>query len=296
VRERWALAAFQLAILALAAPPHAAAQPLFRLLPGDKDVAGWTRGGQPRLYEHTKLWEYIDGGADVYIDYGFQRVATADLAQGKRSITVDVYEFATLEGAFGMYARERAPAYHYIAMGAEGYQEGTALNFYQGRYYVKLTGFASDQATASGLQAAARFVSGRIGGPKAGPAQLALFPPAGRTKHAETYERSAFLGRAELRESWVARFAAGGRKYTLFFAAAASPSAAVSRLRALRPALSSAGSHDKLFAGLGTELLTGRHREAGDLALVVRGNYIVGLYPATEATKPALVAFLKKFK
>lgn len=288
--------AFATILLLLLCAHAAGAQALYRLLPGSKDIPGWTRKGEPRLYEHTKLWEYIDGGADVYIDFGFQRVATVELAQDKRSIVVDAFEMSNLEGAFGLYARERAPSYHFISMGAEGYQESTALNFYQGRYYIKLTGYTSDQGTKTGLQAVARFVSSKIGGPKAGPQQLALLPSDGREKHTESYEIASWLGRAELRGSWVGRYTSKGKKYTLFFAAAASPSAAVSRLRALRSALNSVGAHDKLFAGIGKELLTGKQRDAGDIVLVVKGNTIVGLYPASEATKPALVSFLKKLK
>ena len=62
------------------------------LLPSDNAVKGWKQSTAPKIYKDSQLWEYINGGADVYLDYGFQRVATVDLSSGKRTVVVDIYE------------------------------------------------------------------------------------------------------------------------------------------------------------------------------------------------------------
>jgi hypothetical protein len=64
----------------LAAPlPRTAA-----LLPDDNVVPGWTRGAETRFFNPDNLFEYIDGAADGYVNYGFQEVVTAEYNNPQR--------------------------------------------------------------------------------------------------------------------------------------------------------------------------------------------------------------------
>lgn len=266
-------------------------------LPRDNVVKGWTRKGEARLFASTKLWEYIDGGADVYIDFGFLRVATVELKNETRNIVADIYEFRTPEGAFGMYARERAPTYAYSAFGAEGYHEGVALNFYQAKYYVKLTAFSDDQQTRLAMPKLARAISRSIGSAGAKPAMLALLPERNREKHTESFEAKSWLGSTALRDAWTARYTVGGKRCTYFFCDAGSSPAARTRFQTLRSVLTSPGSSDKRYDALGDGILTGRHKEAGEILFVLKGKYVCGIYPAKdEAVKNFLENAISRLK
>src|SRR4051794_27389697 len=89
---------------------HSARQPIQRLvsapLPGHT-----TAVGQPSLYKPDNLYEYIDGGADVYLLYDFQQLLHQELKDGGAELTADIYEMRTPEDAFGIYAAERSPSY-----------------------------------------------------------------------------------------------------------------------------------------------------------------------------------------
>ncbi|MBI5646361.1 MAG: hypothetical protein HY962_05465 [Ignavibacteriae bacterium] len=272
---------------------HAQPSGNFRLLPKDNEVKGWTRKGEPRSFKAEKLWEYINGGADVYIDYGFKEVVTVDLAAGDKSMVIDVYEFADFEGAFGLYARERAPSYKFISIGAGGYQEGVSLNFYQAKNYIKISAFSDDQDTRTAMKKAADIVSRNIGTFKKAPTLLAYFLPGGLVKNSETFEKKNYLGRNELRDTYTAQYTVKGKSLTAFFSQADTPASAETRLKGLRPALSQPGSKDKAYAGLGTSVLTGKHREAKDVVLLVKGRILLGVYPATDAS--LVKGFLKDF-
>ncbi|MBL0176638.1 MAG: hypothetical protein IPP94_15465 [Ignavibacteria bacterium] len=289
---------FPVLFLLLAPRVFAAGPDALRLLPKSGEHKGWMHKGAPRVFEHDKLWEYINGGADVYLDFGFQRVVTVDLENGKRSMTVDLYEMKTLEGAFGIYARERAPTYAFQSIGAQGYLEGVALNFYQANYYAKITAFSDDQETRAAMQKIAGIVSQKIGIVKKAPSLLGFFPAFGLQKHSETFEMKSYLDRTELRGAYTAKYTVKGKSFTAFFATADNNTSALSRLRALKAALSQPVSKNKDYAGLGDEVLTGRHREAKDIVLIAKGRYIVGLFPATDAkvAKEFLKGFLSRIE
>ena len=276
----------------------APAQDMMRLLPGNHEVKGWTRKAEPKTYEHSQLWEYIDGGADVYLDFGFQKVITEELVNGKLNIVIDIYDMKTLEGAFGMYARERAPTYTFGRYGTEGYQEGSALNFVQEQYYVKLTGYADDQATKNSLMKLAEKIARKIGGQRKPPAVFAMFPWQGKEKHTESYEVKSYLGKVDLRDTYDVKYDWKGTTYTAFITVAPSPATAINRLKAFQAALTKRGSMDKTFKGMSKNILTGTHKDVKDIVLLVKGKFIVGVYPVTNQSvaKEFLTELLKNVK
>src|ERR1700761_9066461 len=98
----------------------------------------------PRFYSPQNLYEYMDGGADIFLLYGVRSLLHLDLRSRSADITVDIFDMGTADTAFGMYAAERSPDEPYISIGAEGYANKGALNFFQDRFYVKLQGFGED--------------------------------------------------------------------------------------------------------------------------------------------------------
>lgn len=270
------------------ASPAADLKPLF---PKSGEMSGWKYKGDVRVFANNKLWEYIDGGADVYLDYGFIQVATIEFVNDKRSFVADIYEFKSTEGAFGMYARERAPTYHFIKIGGEGYHEGISLNFYQAKYYVKLSAFSDDKPTSSALLACAEIVSKRIGGKDITPAGLALLPAGQRVAHSESFEMKSYLNRTELRQSFSARYNLGGKQFTAFVCATESQTNAQARLKGLTSAFTPSAKHDKALQGIGDAFASGVHREVKEIVVVQKGKYLFGVHSFGDAA--SAIQFLK---
>jgi hypothetical protein len=82
---------------------------------------------------------------------GVRSLLHLDLRSKSADIAVDIFDMGTADTAFVMYADERSPDEPYISIGAEGYSNKGALNFFQDRFYVKLQGFRRrrGQGTAS---------------------------------------------------------------------------------------------------------------------------------------------------
>lgn len=72
----------------------------------DNDVAGISVK-TTRIYDSTSLWDYIDGGADLYLEYGFHRVIIQELTSGKSDFLLEIFEMNTPLAAFGVYSVSR---------------------------------------------------------------------------------------------------------------------------------------------------------------------------------------------
>jgi len=74
------------------------------LAPTADDLDGWTPVGDPEQYEGLDLYELINGGAEVYHEYGFRRVLAQEYGDGaNRYIAVEIYEMESAAAAFGIY-------------------------------------------------------------------------------------------------------------------------------------------------------------------------------------------------
>jgi hypothetical protein len=192
-----------------------------------------------RFYS-SDMYEYMDGGADIYHVYGVVALAHQELKQGQSEITADIFDMGNPLNAFGIYAAERAPDYHFVAVGAEGYREEGTLNFLQGRYYVKLSG-------SGGLDKLAAAISQKIGGGRSMPGLLDLLPPENRVARSEKYLVQAPEGHEFLAPALSAEYLVGGKKATLLISVAANAAEANDRLERLKKHYARMGKSSDVF-------------------------------------------------
>ena len=192
---------------------------LVALLPGQEKVPGWRQSGEARYFIPDNLWEYINGGAEGYMVYGFQGVATADYENEQAGLqaVVDIYMMANELCGFGIYAAERSYKAHYIDIGAQGYLSANALHFYQGPYYVKLTCFQEGEQVGGQLKALAEPITAGLGGEAAVPAELEIFPQQGLVANSERYQARDVLGQSDLKNGFTAEYLLEGKEFKLFF-------------------------------------------------------------------------------
>jgi len=177
---------------------------LLRLLPGEKDLTAWRQTFVPRFFGRENLFEYINGAADLYLQYGFRRVLTTDYAVGpdSSSVTLEIYSMKSPLHAFAIFAAERSPEEVAVEVGVEGYRSANVLNFYQGACYVKMTSFALEKDLGAVLEEMGRFLASRIGGEDAPPAMFTLFPLQDRLQASDRYVPGDFLSQSYFREGY----------------------------------------------------------------------------------------------
>jgi hypothetical protein len=233
----------------------------------------------PSFYSPEGLYQYIDGGADIYLLYGFKNLQHQDFKSGGAELTVDIYEMDKTEDAFGIYAAERSPGYKFISIGAEGYRDRGILNFLQDHYYVKLSGSG---ANADGLlDQFARLLSGRIGGTRTLPALLEKLPREHQVPHSEQYMRKDPLGHAFLAPAYVVAYAQGKQESKLVVSVANNAQEAKSRSEQLAKHFKESGECASA-PELGEGGIRASNSYEGRLIARRQGRYVIALLNPAE--------------
>jgi hypothetical protein len=101
-------------------------------------VLDWKSSGKDMVYDRTTLFDYLDGGAEVYLAFGYKEVLVRKFADATRNeINLDIYDMGTSAEAFGLFSCDRQDPEAGIGQESE-YGLGL-LRFFQGRYFVSIT-------------------------------------------------------------------------------------------------------------------------------------------------------------
>jgi hypothetical protein len=99
------------------------------------ETVGWAWDGKETKYDSKTLYSYMNGAAELYLAYGFQGLRVRRFEKSSQpSITVELYEMASSEDAYGLFSYERQDEAAGIGQGSE--YGGGLLRFWKGRYIV----------------------------------------------------------------------------------------------------------------------------------------------------------------
>jgi hypothetical protein len=243
------------------APPAPPAAPMVFEGPGEKlvrELDGWKISAAPRAFGPDNLFDLIDGGAEVYVQFGLVKMVTAEYRDAGRpgiSVTAEVYDMGTPRGAFGRAARflegkvDPSGAGKGLpeAFANRGQIGGGDLVVWQDEYLVHLTLLDErSEATSEGIEAAgaellpklAGAILEKIGGDTALPEVLAKFPAQKRVPRSETWQPGRLLDIEGLGAGYTVRYADGPRAWIAFATEElASPEAADAAWKAVKSSL-----------------------------------------------------------
>lgn len=146
--------------------------------PAEGEVGEWRPIGTPQQAVGEDLFLLIDGGAEIYHEYGFYRALFITYQNpGGRKVNLELFEMADDDAAFGIYSFKTAAGGERIRLGDEALLEDYYLNMWQARFLVTLTGFDSEDDTIKGLTTLAGAVAAKIKVHGQRPELVALLPP-----------------------------------------------------------------------------------------------------------------------
>lgn len=127
------------------------------LLPASGAVAGWERSGEMGVYVPEDLFDYMDGQAELFFVYRFEKLATQEYTRdGEGPLIVEVYQVASPADAYGLFSFYAGG--ESLDLGAGGAVEpGRLVSFWQGRFYARV--FAYGEAEQESLSALAHQVA-----------------------------------------------------------------------------------------------------------------------------------------
>ena len=101
------------------------------------EAGGWRWDGKETKYNSRTLFDYMDGAAELYLAYGFQNLTVHRFEKSNQpAVTVELYEMASSEDAYGVFSFERQDEAIGIGQGSEF--GGGLLRFWKGKYFVSI--------------------------------------------------------------------------------------------------------------------------------------------------------------
>lgn len=133
------------------------------ILPGAAETRPWVPDGPAQVAEGQDLFALINGGAELFLRYGFERAAVQsyDLGGG-RHIQVEVYLMRTPDGAAEVFARKVGPGDLPLSIGDSGVRGEYYIFFRHGRFFVTVAAGDTNTDAKAAVLRIARAIETRI--------------------------------------------------------------------------------------------------------------------------------------
>jgi hypothetical protein len=151
--------------------------PLTDAFPGSNAIAGWTPAGELETYDGGTIFSLVDGQADFFFAYGFERVAVRRYQNADGVVLdVEIWQLSDDASAYGLFSTSVAG--EPVAIGNEGDGDaGRRLAFWQDRYVAQL--FARSEIPDADLRAFGAAISAALPAGGQRPALVDQLPAEG---------------------------------------------------------------------------------------------------------------------
>jgi hypothetical protein len=174
-----------------------------------QSIGAWSAEGEAEVYVGDDLFVYINGGAEIYYEYGFVQVAVQRYVRGDDSISVEIY---TMDGdAYGIYSFVRSSSGHEVKLGNGGTSADYYMHFWSGSELAVITADSEFDDLGAAVLEIGTAVAGCLKAGGVEPDLLAQLPIDGRVPGSEVYftGRLAFLNFARPAAARFAGFEEG---------------------------------------------------------------------------------------
>ena len=126
---------------------------------------GWTPMRADRNFSGEELYDYIDGGAELFLSFGFKTVYNRIYAaEDQPDIFVDIFEMNTSFDSYGVFTQSREKNENQFGQESE-YTEGAVL-FWKDNYYVSIISSIETKESNTAIFKLAQIIDSAI--PKTG--------------------------------------------------------------------------------------------------------------------------------
>jgi hypothetical protein len=155
---------------------------------GAKD---FKKAGRVKWFDRKNLFDYMDGGAELYLSYDFQRLSVQEYRDKDRVITVEVYEMNTSPDAFGLYSFDQeadtAGRGENLTIGDKASFSSGMLKFWKGNYLVRVVDLNGNDQFKDVILEFGRRISSKIDEKGEPPFLLSKLPAEGLILNSERF-------------------------------------------------------------------------------------------------------------
>jgi hypothetical protein len=141
-------------------------------------VQGWKTDGQDKVFTRQTIFEYMDGGGEIYLAYDFQRLLAREYARDNAPrIVAEVYQMASSRDAYGIFTHDTDG--QPVSVGQMALYSAGLLRFWKDRFFVRLQAEDETAEVKTALMALGERIA--LGIPQDGrkPSLLSALPPQG---------------------------------------------------------------------------------------------------------------------
>jgi hypothetical protein len=161
------------------------------LLPADAAVPGWKKTENPRVFTQADLYGYIDGGAELFLEFGFESLTLQKYRNGGSEVAVEIYRMADPTAAAGIYLMKRGKETPDASFKERHTLNRHQLMFQRHRYYVTINNLSGSDKMGPELLRFGSQVAAKLPAPVPA-SELKALPPAGLVPGSERLFRGPF--------------------------------------------------------------------------------------------------------
>ncbi len=152
---------------------------------------GWTKAGTVRTFSGQDLFNQIDGGAELFLEFGFVGLRLQSYARGKAELTLNAYEMESAASALGVYLMKMGRETPFPEIAGRNSSEEAQLTIVKGRYFVQVDNLGDVPASKGEAVALA---NGFLGGvaEESAMTPLGLLPAEGKVPGSERLVRGPY--------------------------------------------------------------------------------------------------------
>ncbi|MBN2431604.1 MAG: hypothetical protein JXQ27_09020 [Acidobacteria bacterium] len=143
------------------------------------NIDGWRATGRDRYYDADTIFDYIDGGGEVYRAYNLRRCAARRYEHSSGpEIVLDVFDLGSASDAFGVFTHDLDG--DPVSIGQDGRYRPGWLSFWKNRFFVSIYAMEETDASARIVRELGRTVAAAIADEGRRPELLAALPDEGQ--------------------------------------------------------------------------------------------------------------------
>lgn len=249
-------------------------------------------------YGPDNLYEYINGQAPHYLQFGFEAVLVGEYAEDAGAmpeLIVDVYHMGERSNAYGLFMESFPPEEELAPLGNDGFYGFNVAAFWKGPYYVRVMALTAEDESYT-VHATAEMVAERIQDDEAGLAEFAAFPTEGLLPGTLSFSKVAAFGLHYMKDTFLGSYEGEESVYRLFYSHLETEEEALELMAEHREYMGSAGELSAVEEGAQEELVWGEHPYIGAILMIRRGSLVAGSVrlPDREEAEAALRELLRR--
>jgi len=163
----------------------------FPTIPEPGFAPGWAKAGQLRTFTGQDLFNQIDGGAELFLEFGFAKLRLQAYARDKAELTLNAYEMESAASALGIYLMKMGRETPFPEVAARNSGEEAQVTILKGRYFILVDNLGDVPASKADVVALANtFLAGVA--EEAALTPLAALPAEGKVPGSERLVRGPY--------------------------------------------------------------------------------------------------------